>query len=438
MIIVVACLLLFGLICKLSFSSANLVFWGSFFLIPSGLMLFQVLGCNMLVGEIVILLFFCLLNHENVFSKSINKHGYFLFQSCFVFIILMLFSSTVPILSQLKSYITEFLYFVVLIVLAQYIKKHKKIGPLFFRILLFALYANLIWSTIFELILGYNPTTEFVNSLNKSDVAMELLNESRGGFDFRIQSIFGHPLSFGQILLFIIPVVIYSKSKYTSIILFVVFLFIILSGTRGAIFPATILLFFYFCKKVNVKIVTFALSLFVILLCVSTKVKKDITMQFDNMVTLFTFWDESKIHFSGSSISLRIEQLDAAFVEMDGNYLFGRGKGYREYYQNMHHGNGHPKLLGYESLILLLLVERGIIGFLFYLYCLYYISFSVLKMRHLDYFYILSFLMFVLSAVMTGIRQYYILMFGLNAIAYYSCKKKLIRNEPKLSNIIIK
>lgn len=419
MVYIASYLLLFIFFCVKDIRYATALFGASLFIVPSGMMIYSFGGINILVCEIIILLFAINYKYCGFVKTVIVGHQRFWALISFLFLSFVLFSSVVPIVSQIKSYVAEFLYYFFVVALFCYIKHCFDSKYLLVNAIVFAIIINVLFSLVFEIVLGNNPTSDIVNSLYNDEVAIDMLSESRGGFGFRVQSIFGHPLSLGQIMLLAIPLVIYSETKYLNWLIFVMFLLILLSGTRGAIFPALILLLFYYGQKVNPRntlLIIFGVVFF--WFASSSSIRKEIVQNYDMALTLVAFWDNNRAEeVRGSSLSMRFEQFDAALEEIRDNYLFGKGKGYREYYQKLH--GGHPKLLGYESLILLVLVERGVVGLILYIYCLYYISFRLFKINSKDRFYVLSFFMFLLSAIMTGIREYYILLFGLNSIVYY-------------------
>jgi len=62
----------------------------------------------------------------------------------------------------------------------------------------------------------------------------------------------------------------------------------------------------------------------------------------------------------GSSIELRLEQLNGGLNEIRNNYIFGKGYGWTDYYLTF---RVHPTMLAFESLILVILCNNGFIGF---------------------------------------------------------------------------
>ena len=142
-----------------------------------------------------------------------------------------------------------------------------------------------------------------------------------------------------------------------------------------------------------------------------------INQQTSDFLTYIQFWDDrkqNKSNLSGSSVSMRLEQFEAATNEIKNNPLFGRGRVYREYYQNQH-SQMHPKLLGYESFILLILVEQGWIGLLFFI-IITFSMYQIFRKRTNNVTILrLIFIAYILSTLITGIRPYTFLILGLTA-----------------------
>lgn len=129
-------------------------------------------------------------------------------------------------------------------------------------------------------------------------------------------------------------------------------------------------------------------------------------------------------------MEMRVDQFKAAQIEITNNICFGKGKGYREFYQNKYH-TLHPKLLGYESLLILKLVEEGYIGLLFYLMMIGYLYIFFRKKTYNTKLLSLLYFAYILSTVMTGIRPHSLLILGLTSIVIISTspKKRIITHS---------
>ena len=115
-----------------------------------------------------------------------------------------------------------------------------------------------------------------------------------------------------------------------------------------------------------------------------------------------------QIHFQTEHIpELQMQsdifQIDAAFEEISANPIFGRGYGYRDYWIYMHN-DLHPELLGFESVLLLYLVERGWIGLIFFFFMAYFIYKLSKKETISTITILLVFVGYLTSIIMTGVR----------------------------------
>ena len=147
--------------------------------------------------------------------------------------------------------------------------------------------------------------------------------------------------------------------------------------------------------------------------------QRNIDKHFISFTTYIQFWDDTKQNKSeikGSSMSMRFEQFEAANDEIKDNPLFGKGRTYRDYYQE-EHNQLHPKLLGYESFALLKLVEQGWIGLCMFVALILYMYHIFKKTCCNVWILQLLFIVFILSTLMTGIRPFSFLLLGL----FHSC-----------------
>ena len=79
--------------------------------------------------------------------------------------------------------------------------------------------------------------------------------------------------------------------------------------------------------------------------------------------------DNQKQDVTGSSLSMRMEQLYGCFEEIDNSLLFGKGFGWTGYYTTLH--GDHPIILSFESLIYIILCNSGLIGVLLWAFLIF-------------------------------------------------------------------
>lgn len=176
----------------------------------------------------------------------------------------------------------------------------------------------------------------------------------------RISSVFIHPMSFG---LFIGLAFIYIFSikenikKYLLItLLFILSLDALFCGVRSCIGGLVIAIAVYLLVSKNFKIALLALAIGIVGYYVILQMP-----DFFNYLGSIIDIHNTKGTVSGSSIDMRIEQLDGCIKEISNSPFLGKGYDWHGYYLKFH--GDHPIILAFESLIFIILCDNGILGF---------------------------------------------------------------------------
>lgn len=234
----------------------------------------------------------------------------------------------------------------------------------------------------------------------------------------RISSLFDHPMKYGLNLgLFFIYSLYVLKNKpiFQISISGLIIIAIFTSGTRtpiGALGITILMILLYRYKfKYFVWSALGCIAIFYILPLISPEAE-------DYLMSIFNSDDSST---KGSSLSMRIEQLEGCFDIVKDDLLFGKGYGWTDWY-NATYG-GHPKALWFESLIYSILVNSGILGFFLWgWYMIKYYRYAILNIVD-DQLrtYVLSLLLyFVVYCAITGdfhiknMLIFYVVMLGMN------------------------
>ena len=272
---------------------------------------------------------------------------------------------------------------------------------------------NIVYCIFFEIIVGVNPAgmpLYFLLGQDDNDFIVDMVESERGALNFRAQTVYRHPLSLGQYMLVLLPLFL-MRGKYISnlIISLLICILIVLSGSRGAVVPMILVLLISIIKISHLNLRKTIALIAIIIAAISiipNKQWKKISKEVDPFVASLAFWDDQKQKdndISGSSMEMRLDQFDAAIEEIDENPVFGRGYGYRDYYIFMHN-DLHPDLLGFESVLLLYLVERGWLGLIFFFIMAFYIYKLFQEETSAKTIIFLVFLGYLLSIIMTGVR----------------------------------
>ena len=240
----------------------------------------------------------------------------------------------------------------------------------------------------------------------------------------RISSVFAHPMMFGLFLGFGL-LFMYKNREYLSkwllyVMSMVILADVIVCGVRTVIVAmlAVILFLLIMLRKFKyVFIYTIIGTIFLSIIANSPSLSK----------YLGSIIDEDGSTISGSSLEMRISQLNGCFHEIQNSLLAGKGFGWTGFY--ISHYEAHPTMLHFESLILVILCNSGIIGmFLWFYMSARIIRFNALYERPTAIL-LHSLLFFYLTyACITGeygYMQYFILFYVL------MCGKRIVSKSTK-------
>lgn len=340
-----------------------------------------------------------------------NQNAIFLY--FIVSISIVFFSQTVPYGTQCARIIDEIAMLLFSLQTFFLVKNSEKSAIALKRIICSAVIFNIIYCVYFELIVGLNPAGMPLYILlgqGDNEFIVDMIDLETGGLSFRAQTVYRHPLSLGQYMLVLLPLFL-MKGKFilNFVFSFIVCALIVLSGSRGALAPMILVVFVSIIKKSHFnlrKFVVFIVAIIVVISFIPNRQWENFTKEAEPFVASLAFWNDEKQkenNITGSSMEMRFNQFDAALVEIEGNPIFGRGYGYRDYYI-FRHKDLHPDLLGFESVLLLYLVERGWLGLFFFFVILYFIFKLFKKQATCRTEINMVFIGYLLSIIMTGVR----------------------------------
>lgn len=239
------------------------------------------------------------------------------------------------------------------------------------------------------------------------------LNEGR--LFGRISSVFAHPMTFGLFLGLALIYLYRNKDNISMWLLYALSLFIltdiIVCGVRSAIGAIFFAILFLLIQSRNIKIFA-AMALGGGLLWVLVSHIPSLQNYLGSIV------DAQSSNTSGSSIDLRLSQLEGCFQEIKNTFFEGKGFGWTGYYISQH--GGHPTILYFESLIYVILCNSGIIGVgLWFIMAVMIIQYNQWSDRPIAALLNSTFVFYIAYACITGEYGYmqyfiifYILMLG--------------------------
>jgi len=388
--------------------------------------------------------------YASVFSELIRKKRRVYWISFFTHIqsaillyllislIIIFLSQTVPIKNQLQQLLIEIAMLLFVFQTFLHVKDQPASAFSLRRIVCWTIIFNIVFCFIFEVIIGVNPAGMPLYILlgqDDNEFIVDMIESERGALSFRAQTIYRHPLSLGQYMLALLPLFLSrNRLRFSSLYLLIVCILIVLSGSRGVIVPMLFVLFLVFLKNVKTNFRKFMMFLIIMVIAISfvpDRKWNNFVKEAEPFVASIQFWDDEKQKendIEGSSMELRVNQFNAALEEINDNPIFGRGYGYRDYYIGKHNAL-HPDLLGFESVLLLYLVERGWIGLFFFFIIIRYI-YKLFK-KETDEASIIRyiFLSYIISIVMTGVRPLTLLFVCLASLIAIGISKDMVMNH---------
>lgn len=338
---------------------------------------------NIRIGVILYLYYFILLPYNNFYSLNLNSifpfillGGYFynfglrhliikpLLPFVFLYSIeLFLIPVRVetPYKTQFYSFFADFTKLILPFVMFNVMHRYPDYISKYSKVLYITIIIVVVYSILLILIPGINPYLSLILPISGGDFLDWYASPEVSGRIFgRISSVFPHPMTNGLFLSLSIIYLLYriktnaTKQNVYFIILFLLnTLAIFVIGVRTAILAVVISITIYMLLERKLSLLFYTvlnIGIFMLIL-----------FQIPEMDTYIkSIYDADASDIGGSSIEMRLEQLNGAFKEIKHNIVFGNGYGWHIYYIDNH--GDHPILLGFESLLFVILCNSGIFG----------------------------------------------------------------------------
>lgn len=386
------------------------------------------LGINMNIFNLSVLLFLFIsfesIKSENPQIKNIRDYlkGYMFYVFLYSFLASL---GNYSLSEYFQNMMLFFFEYIGMAYCLTYVRIDKK-DIRFFNIAVVVSSVVIIIYGILNYVLKLNPYMLYVSTVADLDVDMAntFMEEQRGFLDGRISSTFQHPLQLGQAALLLFSYILYELKDKMNKLLYVLVLvglvaMCILCGSRSAVFPLLVSAFFYLRFMKRRKVLLYITIFLLAFSYAYSEMPRDVQKTLKAMVFV---WDEKaseKADIHGSSISSRTDQYMAALKIIDNRIFWGYGNGYVK-----NHGDKHPEMYGYESVVLKELVDGGLLGMLFFIvfYILMYKSFLNRSDSPVNRARIHSLCgSFLLSAFLTGVSYSFFSLYMIFCfVSYYS------------------
>ena len=288
-----------------------------------------------------------------------------------VSLILMPFQDGVPFFSALNAWRMSFMKCLILPFVIWYdIQADSTSVKLYRNVTIGCIVIAALYGLYLTTMPGFNPYMSAISFLNGREFNLAyaagnssltdntILSDDR--LFGRICSVFSHPMTFGLFLGFALLYVYRNRGNLANWffygLTFLILTNIIVCGVRSVIGATFIAILFLLLQSRNFALfMSTALGGFFIWYVVSAN---PILSNFFSSIT-----DLTSSNVQGSSFEMRILQLEGCFEEIKNVLLEGKGFHWTGYYI-LHHEEGHPTILHFESLVFVILCNSGLIGVL--------------------------------------------------------------------------
>lgn len=284
-------------------------------------------------------------------------------------------SSEMPLEEQLGR-IKYFIYYSFnIIIAASCIKNRREFVCICHFVILLIIISGIYG--IYTYVIQFNPVAEYVlltqEQLEDQGLGSEYLEDERGFLQGRISGLTVHPLMYGGVMVICFFLLMsYFKqvtNRWGRTFLYLLFSFclilIVLTGSRSILIGLLLGLFYYFFKRYPRKVIKISILGFVLIMMFG------VTIEDELIRSILFFWEEHD-EIQGSSASMRIDQIRAAFDVISDDFqslLFGFGQGWSAQY-SAKHGNV-PPFQGFEGIFIFSIVEYGVLGTICYVTALF-------------------------------------------------------------------
>lgn len=278
--------------------------------------------------------------------------------------VILFFQEFVPLNIMINSWRVDIMQCLILPAVMWNVMRIDQSAIVWFRnTLLVTIFVSVAYGMFLTTTGGFNPYIMYMVDMDSLGHDMEKYYEAsnEGRLFGRISSVFIHPMSFALFLglSFIYTYYIRNdiKKNVFYILLCSVGIMAIFCGVRSVLGGLIVAVAYYFLYSKNYRMMISIIFIGII----GTIVIEQIPALSAYLGSITDIHGNSSA-VSGSSVEMRMAQLEGAIAEGSKSPLTGLGYGWVGYYKSMH--GDHPVCLAFESLIYVIICNQGLIGFL--------------------------------------------------------------------------
>lgn len=330
----------------------------------------------------LILVFGFFLEHRKQHTLKVSFKPYVPFIFYFSISLIMIpFQSSVPMGEMIDAWRKDVMNILFLpIVMYNLMRTDPSSVKLFRNTMIVCIFIAIGYGLFLTLLGGINPYIMYFLTLIDTEIDYEAYYDASGGGRLfgRISSVFIHPMTFALFIGLAFFYVFYIMKKIWKVVSITLFTAIgvmaVLCGVRSVIGGLAVAAIYYFVIGRNYRLMFGSILIGLIGMFVITFIP-DLSDYLASIVDI----NNKSGSVRGSSIEMRMNQLEGAIDEALANPLFGLGYGWTTYYQNMY--GEHPICLCFESLLFVVICNSGIIGLLLWAYMIWRFMVTNYKLR---------------------------------------------------------
>lgn len=313
------------------------------------------------------------------------------------------------------------------------LKKYPESIKIFRSSLIFSILVAGIYGLFLTTTAGFNPYINAIVLMKGTALDAESLLTYFSADDRlfgRISSVFMHPMSFGLFigLSFIYVFAIRNKIKKWLFIALLLMLSLdaLFCGVRSCIGGLVVAVAYYLIFSRNIKIGLAVLFVGIIGYNIISTMP-----ELSDYLGSIADIHNTQSNVRGSSIDMRLEQLNGCFKEIQRSPILGKGFGWVAYYKA--NFGDHPVILAFESLIFVVLCNNGILGLFIWAILIYLVLRSNHRLKLKDKYVVDSLLVFYITySCITGeygYMKYFLLFYICMAFENWNGEKNTNTNQ---------
>lgn len=386
---------------------------------------------------LTIILFISFLLHKEYKKKMPPKLQAIIFLFLLSSIMLTPFALNMTIGAQLTKMINFFVVDMLIGILSWYAIQTKEdfkklLSTLFITCCIIGTYG------IYEYITKSNPYADWAMRMfeHGHNPSTYFLTEKRGFLEGRIMGTGSHPLTWGLLMSTIFAFFYNNKSLlqkrgHIILLLSVIIINSFLCGSRSSLIMIGVYIIIRLFEKPGKILKASILTYLILISTINLLPKTEDTKAFiDTVESSIFFWNEKKSEeagISGSSVSMRWEQLVFSFYLIQDSFLTGNGYGFSDVAQE-NTTTKYEEMMGFESILFTKIVNQGILGLLFF----FIFYFSLLKYtckqtknRTEKYKIVALYFTYLTGIIFTGLQNsfYIFFLFAMTEVKKYYLEK---------------